>query len=366
MEKSKKGEQPSNTGEFNFSEQNLKFKEIISKNMYSGGNNDSFEIFQSIKNKDIYLAFPNKNDYTLDIITIKNNKLFISLKSHNNYIILVKYFGNNTKEYLFSSDKYNDIIIWDVLNKFSFVDKIKARTNKGLISGILIFINTKIILNEINKVNDYIIISYNDKNYTNIYSLNNPKILKSFKKTNEYATYCLLEWNYRKNNKNYIIELSNANIFIYNINNCNLEFILTLGSCDYSKTNSGFIYRKNNEDFLIVSSSSGIISILNLETKKIISHIYLYEDYDHFYSYLNRINISYILQWSEKYLIVCEYYNKGFKIINMDNLDKLKIITSVNKEHTGGVLFAKKFYHPIYGESLLTSGKDNCIILWSV
>lgn len=360
MEKSQKGDQPPTTEGINFSYQNLIFKEIISKNMYSGGNNDSFEVFQTIKNKDIYLAFPNNKEYRLDIITIKNNKLFISLKSHNNFIILIKYFRNNTKEYLISSDKYNDIIIWDVFNKFSFLYKINARTNKGLISGILIFFNTKILLNEKNKVNDYIIFSYNETNYTNIYSLNNPKILKSIQKTNEYPTYYLLEWNNRKNNTKYIIELSSGNIFIYNINNFNLEFIFTLGSPDNSKTNSGFIYRKKNEDFLITSSSSGIISILNLEAQKIVSHIYLYNNFS-----VYRINISYILQWSDRYLIACEYYNKGFKIIDINNLDKLKIITSLNEKHTGGVLFAKKFYHPIYGESLLTSGKDDTIILWS-
>ncbi len=62
-------------------------------------------------------------------------------------------------------------------------------------------------------------------------------------------------------------------------------------------------------------------------------------------------------------MIVCEYFNKGFKIIDIDTF---KIITSINGSHSGGIICAKKFYHPFYGESLLSSGQDNNIILWSV
>ena len=78
--------------------------------------------------------------------------------------------------------------------------------------------------------------------------------------------------------------------------------------------------------------------------------------------YKNKLYLSYILQWTNKYIIACEYYYKGFKIID---IDKFKIISSIKGNHTGGIICSKKFYHPIYRESLLSLGEDNNIILWS-
>jgi len=40
----------------------------------------------------------------------------------------------------------------------------------------------------------------------------------------------------------------------------------------------------------------------------------------------NKLYLSYILQWTNKYIIACEYYYKGFKIID---IDKFKIISSI-------------------------------------
>ena len=44
---------------------NLKFIKIISKTNYCGGSNfnDRFEIFKSLRNKEVYLVSPNKNEY---------------------------------------------------------------------------------------------------------------------------------------------------------------------------------------------------------------------------------------------------------------------------------------------------------------
>ena len=49
----------------------------------------------------------------------------------------------------------------------------------------------------------------------------------------------------------------------------------------------------------------------------------------------------------------------------MIDLETLKIISCVSHNLTRGIIYAKKFYHPIHGESLLTSGKDDNITLWT-
>ena len=344
----------------NFSNPNLKFNQIINKNLYCGGYNDIFETFKSLKNNVVYLAIPNKNEYNLDIVIILDNKLFISLKGHKNFIILVKYFLNDTnnkdiKEYLISSDKDNNIIIWDIFNNFSNILNISSGKSKGCISGVILYFNSKDLLNTLN---DYLIFSYNYRIFTKIFSLETKQIVKEIKNTNKYNTYYLLFWNNEIDNNNYIIELSNDEIYIINLVDDSIYFTCNLASFNTSNINCGFLYKKNNTNYLIVSSSLGFIYVFNLDNKYITFRFCLYKYFNSYKKYL-----SYILQWSDKYFIACEYNNKGFKIID---IDKMKIITSINCKHTGGIICAKKFLHPIYGESLLTSGQDNTIILWSI
>ena len=339
--------------EYVFSNPNLKYKEIISDNIFNGG---IFEIFTSLKNKELYLAIPNK-DYIVDIILLQNNQLVNSLKGHKYYVKICKYFQNKYKknEYLISSDIENVVIIWDITNNYSIYDKIcDYKTSLGYISAI-------ICLNNINfkdKKDDYLIFAFNCRYYTYVYSLNNKQKAGIIDKTNEHNTYYLLLWFNKRDINNYLIELS-ENIFIYNIKENKLYYIVKVGDYNNSKTNSGFIYNKNNNDYLFFSCNSGIIYQLNLQTKEI-NKIFSIKFYNK-----EKIYFSYLVQWSNKYMIVCEYYNKGFKIIEIEDDNKFRIVSSIRGKHSGFIIYAKKFFHPIYRESLLTSGTDNTVILWS-
>ena len=63
------------------------------------------------------------------------------------------------------------------------------------------------------------------------------------------------------------------------------------------------------------------------------------------------------------YIIVANVNNKSFKIID---LDENKIISDIGGQHTDKVICIKKIYHPIYGESLLSTSEDKTIKLWSI
>lgn len=340
----------------------FKFKENITKNMYSNG---IFEIFEPLKYKELYLAFPNKNDYNLDIISllnIKDCKSVFSLQGHHNFISLVKYFKNDQidYDYLISSDKSNTIIIWDISKNFSEFVKIKNNFNiGGFISGVLLLFN---IENRLKEIDDYIIFSFNCQYYTNLFSINNQKDRRFINNTNEYNTYYLLYW-FNKNEENhYIIELSNTNIFIYNLKNDNLENQFYLASSNNSKINCGFLYNKDNTDYLIVSSSFGLIYIFDLTKQALMHNFPLVKRAD---LYKDKLYLSYIFPWSKRFFIACDYENKGFKIIDIGDLKKLKIVSFIKGKHFGGITFAKKFVHPIYGESFLTSDNDCSINIWT-
>ena len=77
----------------------------------------------------------------------------------------------------------------------------------------------------------------------------------------------------------------------------------------------------------------------------------------------NKCELAHIIEWNNKYIIVADYDNKSFKIID---LEENKIICDINGQHTGDLKCIKKIYHPIYGESLLTSAGDYIIKLWII
>ena len=115
---------------------------------------------------------------------------------------------------------------------------------------------------------------------------------------------------------------------------------------------SGFIYNRNNNDYLCSSSSNGYINIWDLYNKNIFKTINT-----------NECKLAHIIEWNNKYIIVADVNNKSFKIID---LDENKIISDIGGQHSNNVKCIKKIYHPIYGESLLSCGNDKCIKFWSI
>ena len=83
---------------------------------------------------------------------------------------------------------------------------------------------------------------------------------------------------------------------------------------------------------------------------------------------INNININgsilcQLIQWDDKYAIVADYNGKSFKIIDMHNYC---VIRDIGNQHNKEVKTIKKIKHPIYGDSLLTSGNDYTIKLWCI
>ncbi len=77
----------------------------------------------------------------------------------------------------------------------------------------------------------------------------------------------------------------------------------------------------------------------------------------------NNCELHHIIQWNNKFIIVADYNNKSFKIID---LEENKIICDINGQHSGNVKCIKKIYHPLYGESLLSAADDYTIKLWII
>ena len=333
--------------------QNLKYKFDITNTNTSCGWNDMFDIFICYKDNKEYLVSPNCNNYNLDIFLLLDNQKILSLKAHKNKIRTVRYFINdkNFNEYLISGDDNKNVIIWDVANNYNIKYQIETNYEHNIYSCLLVFPhsskdnNNYIITSTYNQSND------NDKAATKIYSLDNGKFIRYINNTNNNIVYYLLLWHNKKNNKYYIIQFSYCKILITNLSE-EKEFNSELVQQPEESHFSGFIFTRKNNDYLCSSSKNGYINIWDLQSQKISKVINI-----------NNSRLSHIIEWNNKYIIVASYENKSFKIID---LDKNKIVSEIQGLHLKDLYCIKKFYHPIYGESLLSSSGDKSIKLWSI
>ena len=338
---------------------NLKYKVDITNINDNYGVNDIFEIFISFKDLTEYIVSPNYNNFNLDIYIFDNNLKISSLSGHKNHVKTIKYFidKGNYNEYLISGDSNQIVIVWDI--SLNFIIKYQINTNYESYSSIfscLIFLsNNYCDYSNYNYLDNYIIISSRnttkdiDKSSTKIYSLKNGQFLRNIKDSNNHSVFYLLAWYNKKNEKFYIIQLAEKKIVINNLLEDELycELINEPEDSHYS----GFIYNKDDKDFLFSSSFNGRIDIWDLYNKKIFQVIKL-----------NKCNLFSIIKWNKKYIIVADYKNISLKIID---LTKNKVVEEIIGEHKRPLKCIKKWYsYKKFGEMLLISGNDKIIKLW--
>ena len=333
---------------------NLKYKLDIINTNDTYGLNDIFEVFISLKDQKQYIVSPNIN-YNLDIFNLLDNKKILSLEGHKNRISTVRYFINNKDniEYLISADKNKIVIIWDITNNYDIKYKIETGYEKNIYSCLLLFPNKENNIKD--EVDDgYIITSTNSINddnscsATKIYSFNNGTLVRYIHNSNNYKVWYLLYWYNKNENKYYIIEFANKKIIINDLleNEVYCELIQEPEHNHYS----GFIYNRDDIDYLCSSSQNGFINIWDLYNKNIFKIINT-----------NKCQLFHIIEWDNKYIIVVDSCNISFKIIDMQIY---KVISEIKGQHIEYAISVKKIYHPIYGNSLLSVAIDKTIKLW--
>ena len=109
---------------------------------------------------------------------------------------------------------------------------------------------------------------------------------------------------------------------------------------------------KINTCYKNISEKSIFINIWNLSFKFLFKIINT-----------NKGWLMHIIEWNNKYIIVTDLNNNLIKIID---LDKNEVINDIQAKHNKGVKPIKKIYHPVYGECLLSAGRDKTIKLWKI
>ena len=326
----------------------LKFKYKLMTNCDSYGINDIFEVYISYKDKKEYIAIKNLS-FQLEIFTLIDSNRLTTLKGHTNNITTIRYFLNNRNfnEYLISADNNNIVIIWDITNNFKKNFRIQTKYQKFIFSCLLVFPQ--------NSIENYIITSTTsisdneDESATKIYSLSTCKFIKNLIKTKTRKINYLLSWFNKNDNNYYILQLGDG-IFLNALDN---DYYFNFIKDKNRRFDAGVIFVKWNKDFLISSSEDGIIDIWDLYDKLHYKEIILKAI----------SSLMHIALWNNNYIIVSDFNNKSFKIID---LEIYKVITEIKHLDNSEIKCVKKMYHPVFGESLLSEDKNGTIKLWIV
>jgi len=318
--------------------ENLRFIDYLTNNNIKSG---LFTVFTGLTDNMEYLIYNNKNNFNLDIMTLKDKKIIRALKGHNKKVNVIRYFTKEDKEeYLLSCDESKISIIWDIQNDYNKKYTIKEKYIGTIFDVILMFT----LLHK-----DCIVLSSGNTNeYTKIYELKDEgkvHFIKNVYGTNKNNTNYLIPWDYK--NKHYIIELCDKKITINNL--LDDEIYANLAMDPEGFHFSGYLY---NDNYLCVSDGrNNFIRIWDLINKNVYKQI----NFD-------ASNAYEITKWNDNFSIVgCK---SCFILVDIEEGKMKKKIMLDNINHyLRGV---KKIKMIQLGECLIGSDDSNNIRLFSI
>jgi WD40 repeat protein len=307
---------------------------LTNKNVNSG----LFVVFTGLTDNMEYLVYNNKNNFNLDVMTLKDKAIIRSLKGHRSKVNVIRYFAKDNKEYLLTCDDDKICLVWDIQNNYNIKYTVKEKYFGNIYDAILTF---NILGKEC-----LIVSSGNTNEYTKVYSLSErPQFIKVIFGTAKNNTNYLLQW--EKGNKKYLIELCDKKITINNL--LDDEIYATLSKDPEGYHYSGFIY---NDNYLCVSDArNNFLRIWDLTNKSVDMEISF-----------DASNAYEIIQWSKNIAIVgCK---SCFVVID---ISEGKMIKKVILDNTNNYLRGVKRIKMIQlGECLIGSDDSNNIRLFSV
>ena len=356
----------------NISEQQLKESPIpnftFKENIYiqcdcNYGLNESFDVFTSEINNNNYLITVNKTNNNIEIIDIDSKTLIKVIEGNSSKFIYIKYFQNisNKKQYLITIDLKGIIQILEISEKNNFeeINLISKIITKREFQNNWNFINSTLLFQfQIgSKFYDIIIVAirarYMEEYPTTIYNINNCQALKEINHTIKNQTRFIIPWYNKLDKIYYLIECCESLLVIVGI--LFNKIYAKLDQEKYKSYSSGFVYEKNEIDFLFAANSCGEVNIYNLFSKELSYQIKINKR-------IENIRLYGLILWSQNYLIVNDDTNKALIVIDLRNKC---VISSIYNQHLDSVRCIKRIKHKKYGECLITGGDDHFIKLFS-
>ena len=155
-----------------------------------------------------------------------------------------------------------------------------------------------------------------------------------------------------QNKNNYLIECCEEKIAINDFKNNLLYTNLLAGNFQVLKYYNGTIFYKSGKSYLFSSTSNGYLVIWDLLSKTNI-----------FYIKISPVELYNTVLWNNNCFIISGGRNQNFIIFN---IDYGQIVGTIQIEKSSNINCVKKIVHPIYGESIITSGNDHKIRIFAI
>ena len=374
---------PSDTTIFN-SSPNFYFKETIASDFnYSYWICDTFDIYYPSKEdkNEPYLAYSSIEKKEIKIIKISNKQLIKSLTEPSNYVekIKISYNKKDDNNYLLASDWDFLVYAWNLDDNYKFMYKINTSYTNYIYSFLIYFKYNYIITSTVGHTDNC--------DYIKIFSLNDGLLVKNINNSDKNDTLLCLIWE-KDENDSYIIACCYEKIEIYNILNGELYGNLVTEEKDSCGDYYFSSFISNDNKFLFTSSYEGFINIWNLHEKYLVKSIKFESSFfkiipwSIYIDYIEDKEESKLYENFNNYIAICDKTKNGIYIINiilrkeiennsLDNINsneitfyKHEIISFFQNTGNNPIKNIKKYYHPILGESIISSGEDENISLW--
>ena len=312
---------------------------------------NTFEVFKSKENI-LFLIYINKYNSIISYDLIRNQKINEIKKAHSSLITNLRYcFYEKMKIDVILSISYTDntIKLWNMSNCSLLLNLTKINDD-GLLKTAC-FLKNK----------DHIYIVSSNFNYN--YSFNNEPIkifnlegqkLKEIKDSKDITFFIDTFYDDNKN-KNYIFTGNSGNAKVYDYEENIIYKVFSEKDKIYRVYHNIVINKNENIIQFIALSNDNYIRIWNFHSGDLLKSIYVKNDNILSYNMLFSICI-----WNNDYFFVSSS-DESLKLIEIKTGEIVKNITGLNSE----LLTLKKFFHPQYGECLISHSSRNMQIkLW--
>ena len=321
---------------------NFKFKEYIKEKTECLGSTFTFDCYKG-DNGEIYLISPyfdvqkiSEQEHHISIINIKDHKNEMVLIGHKDRVITARYFQNPDKKnhYLISADRKGHVIVWDLTQKGKIIYEETFTYDSFIYSVLLMFEETDII---------YAVISTLANGKTWVVNIKEKDNKKELKDSNDLNVYFLCYWWDEKKKDHNIISCGKGKIVIDEFKSGVQKVFHT---DDKHPNNLGaMVFKKDGKNFLITSSTYGLIKVFDLEKKTELYSKNFEEVF--FYSFV---------KWNDQYILLNDCLQR--RILVLDINDNFNVKSKVLCPKMYFDRFMRKIDHPLYGESILTVGID--------
>ena len=288
-----------------------------------------------------------ENYHYISLIDLSNNKEIQKLVGHRDRVVTCRFFEDpfNGKQYLISADRKYQVKVWELTDngKLIFDKQVEEKYDNFIYSVLMIF----------EKGLFYIVVSTLGTGETCVYTIGNEQNMKKLKDTRELNIYYLDYWYEQESDDNgkpehHIIQLGKSNILVSQLNK-DSNYVIKVKDEKYANILCGMVFKKGDKDLLIVSSTRGLIQVIDLKEKEERKRVVFNKEYPDVFFYN-------FVRWNEKYILLYEALQRRILILDSDS--EYKIVSKVLCPEMYFDRFIRKVDHPVYGESILSVGID--------